>query len=81
MVYAERQELLYWIKQVACQIHYSFTSKCPVADVGKKKNKGTSVLLFFNPKAFSTALLCFLYILSLVIVSFKGWNDCFHFVY
>lgn len=56
MVYAERQELLYWIKQVACQIHYSFASECPVADVWEKKYKGTSVLLFFNPKAFSTAL-------------------------
>lgn len=33
MVHAERQELLYWIKQVGCQIHYSFASKCPVADV------------------------------------------------
>lgn len=60
MVYAERQELLYWIKQVPCQIHYSFASKCPVADVWwekKIKNEGTSVLLFFNLKAFSTALL------------------------
>lgn len=26
MVYAERQELLYWIKQVACQIRHSFAS-------------------------------------------------------
>lgn len=39
MVYAERQELLYWIKQVACQIHYSFASKCPVADVWEKNMK------------------------------------------
>lgn len=71
MVYAERQELLYWIKQVPCQIHYSFASKCPVADVWKKIYEGTSVLLFFNPKAFSTALLCLLCILSPVILSFK----------
>lgn len=71
MVYAERRELLYWIKQVACQIHYSFASKCPVADVWKKRNEGTSVLPFFNPKAFSTALLCLLYIISPVTLSFN----------
>lgn len=75
MVYTKRQELLYWTKQVACQIHYSFASNVQWQMFKKTKTKqkfhNTLVLIFFKPKAFYTALLCFLFIIPPVILSFK----------